>query len=194
MQDDVLLGILTVCRFAALLLCFLVSAQSTSCQQCEFSLMQLQVRETFEVAASLRLPRSVSRDEKKAIVDAIITELGLRKAANTQIGEVQANNTNPRQNLSKMHGNRCHIGLEYPCHAGDAFTRGVSGGERKRVAFGQALLGNPAVVFLDEPTSGWAPCADQVLSAQCPRMLVLTSSGCHVMLQLQVWTPSSRRM
>lgn len=41
-----------------------------------------------------------------------------------------------------------------PRLAGDAFTRGVSGGERKRVAFGQALLGNPAVIFLDEPTSG----------------------------------------
>jgi hypothetical protein len=45
------------------------------------------VRETFEVAASLRLPRRVSKDEKKGIVDAIITELGLQKAANTRIGE-----------------------------------------------------------------------------------------------------------
>ena len=38
------------------------------------------------MAASLRLPRRVSKDEKKGIVDAIITELGLQKAANTRIG------------------------------------------------------------------------------------------------------------
>lgn len=68
----------------------------------------MQVRETFEVAASLRLPRRVSRDEKKAIVDAIITELGLQKAANTQIGEVQANSTDLRQNLPK-----CIEALQY---------------------------------------------------------------------------------
>ena len=64
------------------------------------------------MAASLRLPRSVSRDEKKAIVDAIITELGLQKAANTQIGEVQASSSDLRQ-TSPNALFRCHIGLEY---------------------------------------------------------------------------------
>jgi hypothetical protein len=47
------------------------------------------------VAARLRLPRKVSKDEKKGIVDAIITELGLQKAANTRIGEAQAPNPVP---------------------------------------------------------------------------------------------------
>lgn len=45
-----------------------------------------QVRETFTVAANLRLPRKMSAAEKQAVVDAIITELGLAKAANTRIG------------------------------------------------------------------------------------------------------------
>jgi ABC-type multidrug transport system ATPase subunit len=37
---------------------------------------------------------------------------------------------------------------------GDDKTRGVSGGERKRVCVGVQLISDPAVLFLDEPTSG----------------------------------------
>ncbi|XP_054846034.1 broad substrate specificity ATP-binding cassette transporter ABCG2-like [Eublepharis macularius] len=82
----------------------------------------LTVRENLEFSAALRLPSSMSSQEKKEIIDQIIVELDLTKVVDAKVGT--------------------------------QFTRGISGGEKKRVCIGLELITHPPILFLDEPTTG----------------------------------------
>ncbi|KAG5224667.1 ABC transporter family member [Salix suchowensis] len=82
----------------------------------------LTVRETLVFCSLLRLPKSLSKQEKTLVAESVISELGLTKCENTIIG--------------------------------NGFTRGISGGERKRVSIAHEMLINPSLLILDEPTSG----------------------------------------
>jgi len=72
--------------------------------------------------AELRLPRSMSRAQRRARVYSVLNELGLMKVGNSFIG--------------------------------DAFRRGLSGGEQRRLSLAVELLSQPRLLFVDEATTG----------------------------------------
>merc|ERR1719515_507422 len=84
----------------------------------------LTVFETLYYTAVLRLARAMTDAEKRERVDVILHVLGISHVKDSIVGGIR-------------------IG-----------RRGISGGEKKRVAVGQELLYNPSVILLDEPTAG----------------------------------------
>lgn len=103
-------------------------------------------REALEFSARLRLPDTVSVADRKALIDDLLTSLGLDHVQDTYVGS--------------------------------EFVRGLSGGEKKRVAIGIELVTNPSMLFLDEPTSG----LDSYSALQVVKILrSLSQAGCAVL-------------
>eukprot|EP01130_Rhizamoeba_saxonica_P009620 TRINITY_DN391_c0_g1_i2.p1 TRINITY_DN391_c0_g1~~TRINITY_DN391_c0_g1_i2.p1 ORF type:complete len:638 (-),score=147.94 TRINITY_DN391_c0_g1_i2:37-1950(-) len=88
------------------------------------------VIEAMKFYADLSLPTNVSHKEKKERIDGILRELGLMKVRSSLIG---------------------YVGDDA---AKSGLTRGLSGGERKRLSIGLQLIKEPSLLFLDEPTTG----------------------------------------
>jgi len=84
----------------------------------------LTVFETLYYTAVLRLPRAMTNEDKRERVSIILEVLGIAHVKDSIVGGIRVG------------------------------RRGISGGEKKRVAVGQELLYNPSVILLDEPTSG----------------------------------------
>lgn len=69
---------------------------------------------------------------------------------------------------------------------GSDLIRGVSGGEKKRVAIGVELVSNPTCLFLDEPTSG----LDSYSALNVVAVLkAISSTGCTIICSIH--QPSS---
>ncbi|KAI8599654.1 P-loop containing nucleoside triphosphate hydrolase protein [Dissophora ornata] len=99
-------------------------------QQSDFLMPFLTVRETLNYAAHLRLPRTMSSQKKRELVELVLLELGLKECADTRVGDPGGG------------------------ESGSGGIRGISGGERRRVSAGVQLLTNPKMLLCDEVTSG----------------------------------------
>ncbi|XP_038077378.1 protein white-like [Patiria miniata] len=93
-------------------------------QQNDLFMEWLTVKEHLLFQASVRMDNSASTEERRQRVDEVIRSVGLSRCMDTVIG-------NPQRGVS-----------------------GISGGERKRLAFASEVLTNPSLLFCDEPTTG----------------------------------------
>ena len=100
----------------------------------------------------------------------------------------------PREELYRCvvgWSNELGLGKVAESRIGDQFTRGLSGGEKRRVSIATALLTSPAIMFLDEPTTG----LDSTNAAQVVDILAaLGDQGVTVVLSIHQPRPDVFRL
>lgn len=101
-----------------------IARRAAYVQQDDAILASQTVREALQMAADLTMPRGTSRTERVGLVDKLLSSFHLQAAAETIVGDP----------LGRL--------------------RGISGGERKRLAVAMNAVRSPQLIFLDEPTSG----------------------------------------
>jgi ABC-type multidrug transport system ATPase subunit len=82
------------------------------------------VRESLAFNAALQLPPTTTPTQRNHFIDQLLSQLGLQHCSNTLVGD-------------------------------EAMAiKGISGGERRRLAIGLELIRQPQIIFCDEPTTG----------------------------------------
>ncbi|KAG5185756.1 P-loop containing nucleoside triphosphate hydrolase protein [Tribonema minus] len=135
-QNIVLLAAFTYC----------IRRCSAYVEQNDVHLAAFTVRETLHFAAQLRLPESLSAQQRHARVGQIAAMLGLQECMDSVVG--------------------------------DALTRGISGGQMKRLSIGTEIIAVPPLLFLDEPTSGLDSAVSLGIAASLRRLAPRLSTTC----------------
>lgn len=110
----------------------------------------LTVYETLMFAADFRLGPIAMADKKKR-VEKLIDQLGL------SVSHLALFHSHSKLIVRLIHAFIFYVlymQSSRNTYIGDEGTRGVSGGERRRVSIGVDIIHGPSLLFLDEPTSG----------------------------------------
>lgn len=93
-------------------------------QQDDIFIGTLKVKEHLKFQAMLRMNPKATKEERNERVEEVLQALNLEKCKETLIGDFKLR------------------------------IKGISGGERRRLAFASEIITNPPLLFCDEPTSG----------------------------------------